>query len=115
MAIENIVLDNTQTDIITVPAGKQYAVTTVMVCNTYDPAQGDAGTKTDIFDMHFIKSGEALGVGNMVVRSITLPAGETFTFDTEKMVLAEGDKISFVGGTALASSNLTATLSYLEV
>jgi len=115
MAINNIILDNIQTDLITVPSGMRYAITTVIVCNTYDPNLPDAGARTDVFDLHIIKSGQALGPINMIARAIELPAGETFTFDTEKVVLDPGDKVAFVGGTAAAASTLSATVSYLEV
>ena len=33
MAITNAQLTNTQLDVITVPAGKRYAITNIMVCN----------------------------------------------------------------------------------
>lgn len=111
MAIENDQLTTTQKDVITVPAGKSYAITTVLVCNT-DSAD------TAQFDMHFIKSGEALSnTTTMVVNNLTLPAGETFTFDSEKIVLDAGDKISFVAGPDIGAglTNLAATVSYLEV
>jgi len=46
-----------------------------------------------------------------------LPAGETFTFDSERMVLDSSDMISFE--TQLTSgagaTDLSATVSYLEV
>lgn len=111
MAIENDQLTTTQKDIITVPTGKSYALTTVLVCNT-DSAD------TAQFDMHLIKSGEALSNSvTMVVNNLTLPAGETFTFDSEKIVLEEGDKLSFVAGPDIGAglTNLAATVSYLEV
>jgi len=48
----------------------------------------------------------------MVVRNLILPAGETFTFDSEKIILEEGDKIVLLGE---SPTNLSATVSYLEV
>jgi hypothetical protein len=48
----------------------------------------------------------------MVVRSLELPAGETFTFDSEKIVLEAGDKIVALGE---SPTNLVATVSFLEV
>lgn len=111
MAIENDQLTTTQKDIITVPAGKSYALTTVLVCNT------DASNAAQ-FDMHLIKSGEALSNSvTMVVNNLILPAGETFTFDSEKIVLSAGDKLAFVAGPDIGSglTNLAATVSYLEV
>jgi len=55
-----------------------------------------------------------------VINNLELPAGETFTFDSEKIVLDVGDKISFVAEPDLGApnaglTNLSATVSYLEV
>jgi len=114
MAIVNQRLTTTQLDILTVPAGKSYAITNIMVCNTdYSSSGLDAS-----FDMHLIINGEPLSnAKTMVVKEMTLPVGETFTFDSEKIVLEAGDKISFVAEPDAGSGNvnLAATVSYLEV
>lgn len=111
MAIENQQLTTGQLDLLTVPASKEYAITTVMVCNK-------DSSSTASFDMHLVKSGEAVANNKtIIVNELSLPPGETFTFDSEKIVLGEGDKLSFVAepdiGAAL--TNLVATVSYLEV
>ena len=111
MAIENAQLTTTQLDILTVPAGKSYAITTVMVCNTNSI---DAAS----FDMHLIKDGQALSnIETMIVKELDMPAKETYTFDSEKIILSEGDKISFVAEPDIGATltNLVATVSYLEV
>lgn len=118
MAIVNQTLTTAQLDIITVPAGKQYAITNILVCNTYDPGAGDAASHDAVFDLHLIPNGQALSnVRTCVVRQLTLPAGETFTFDTERIVLEAGDIVAFVAEPNLGSGNtdLAATVSYLEV
>lgn len=118
MAIENDQLTITQKDILTVPAGKSYAITTILVCNTYSQNDPTPENHSAQFDLHFIKSGEALANKvTCVVRDLILPAGETFTFDSEKIVLEAGDKISFVAGPDIGSglTDLAATVSYLEV
>ena len=120
MAIENAQLTDTQLDLLTVPSGKSYAITNIMVVNTYSPNGASPENETASFDMHFIKDGQPLGnQTTCVVRELELPAGETFTFDSEKIVLTEGDTLSFVaqpewsgGG---GNTNLTAMVSYLEV
>lgn len=118
MAIVNNQLQTTQLDALEVPAGKRYAITNVMVCNTYSPSGASPSTNSANFDMHLIPSGSALSNSvTCVVRELTLPAGETFTFDSEKIVLEEGDKVSFVAGPDIGGNltNLAATVSYLEV
>lgn len=118
MAIVNYQLTNTQLDALTVPAGKRYAITNVLVCNTYSPSGASPGTRDANFDMHLIPNGSSLNNAvTCVVRELTLPAGETFTFDSERIVLEPGDKISFVASPNLGSglTDLAATISYLEV
>ena len=113
MAIENAQLTTTQQDLLVVPGNVPHgwAITNIMVCNS-------SSADTASFDMHLIKSGEALSnTKTIVVRELTLPAGETFTFDSEKVVLSPGDKVSFVAEPDIGggNTNLVATVSYLEV
>ena len=118
MAIENARLTDTQLDLIEVPAGKTYAITNIIVCNTYSPTGASPENETATFDMHLLKNGQALSnTVTCVVRELSLPAGETFTFDTEKIVLEAGDKLSFVADpdVGAGNTNLSAMVSYLEV
>jgi hypothetical protein len=110
MAIVNQQLTTTQLDMITVPANKSYAITNILVCNN--------GVATASFDMHLIPQSSSLSNAvTRVINNLELPPGETFTFDSEKIVLEVGDKIAFVAEPDIGSSltNLSATVSYLEV
>ena len=49
----------------------------------------------------------------MVVKELPVPGGETFTFDSEKIILEAGDKIVLLG--AHNPSRLSATVSFMEV
>lgn len=111
MAIVNQQLTTTQLDIVTVPASKSYAITNILVCNNHASA-------TASFDLHLIPQSSSLSNAvTRVINNLTLPAGETFTFDSEKIVLEAGDKISFVAEPSIGGSltSLAATVSYLEV
>ena len=111
MARVNAQLTTTQLDIVTVPASTRYAITNILVCN--NDATDDAS-----FDLHFIPSGDPLdNAVTRVINGLTLPAGETFTFDSEKIVLGAGDKVAFVASPDAGGGNsdLSATVSYLEV
>ena len=123
MAIVNAQLNTTNVEILDptgsvtapytggVPQGKSYAVTNILVCNT------DLSS-TASFDMHLVPFGDTVdNAVTAVVRNLELPPGETFTFDSERIVLNQGDKIVFVaepddGG---GLTTLAATVSYLEV
>lgn len=118
MAIVNYQLTDTQLDAITVPAGKRYAITNILICNTYSPSGANPSTRDATFDLHLIPNGESLSNNvTCVVRELTLPAGETFTFDSERIVLEEGDQVTFVASPDIGSglTDLAATISYLEV
>ena len=110
MAIVNAQLTTNRLDAITVPAGKSYAVTNILVCNT--------GTADSEFDLHFVASGNALSNKvTRVINNLTLPGGETFTFDSERIVLEAGDTVSFIAGPSISGvlTDLATTVSYLEV
>jgi len=114
MSIANALIVTQDTTILTVPTDTSYAITTILVCNTFMPAPGpvsDEGLAT--FDLHIAKNGQAIGDQNMVVNTLTLPPGETFTFDTEKIVLDAGDYVAISSSSPLGV--LSATISYLEV
>jgi len=118
MAIVNAQLTTTQNDVLTVPANKSYAITNILVCNTYSPSDSNPQNHNASFDMHIIPSTQALNNKvTCVVRELELPAGETFTFDSEKIVLEDGDKISFVSEPDIGGNltDLAVTVSYLEV
>ena len=122
MAIKNAQLKDTPTNILDpdsevaapftggVPGGKSYAITNILVCNV--SSSNDAS-----FTMHLIPYGENLNLDvTTIVRNLTLPPEETFTFDSERIVLEEGDKIVFVATPGSGGlTTLAATVSYLEV
>ena len=67
--------------------------------------------------MHFVPAaGSYSDTVTSVVRRLELPAGETFTLDTEKVVLDAGDSVQ-VNGSASASGTgrLACTVSYLDI
>lgn len=127
MAIINEQVSTTQAPTLNVPEGKSYAITNILVCNTYNPTAGDANTHNASFDLHFVRNGDNLAnERTCVVRELNLPAGETFTFDTERIVLEEFDRVILIGQPGRyddpnnpdPDNNLTdlaVTISYLEV
>lgn len=118
MAIENAQLTTGDLDVLIVPAGETWAITSIMVANTYSPNDPSPETHDASFDMHFRKDQQARdNKVTCVVRELNLPAGETFTFDTEKIVLTEGCKVTFVAQPDIGSSltDLSVSISYLRV
>ena len=122
MAIIQSTLTTAQLDLLTVPTGKTQAITNIVVCNTFSPFGASPETREAAFTMYITKAADAntpgaIGPASTVVKDLVLPAGETFTFDSERIVLESNDMISFE--TQLTSgagaTDLSATVSYLEV
>lgn len=113
MSIANRQILAGNNELLQVPPDTSYGVTTIMICNTYDPDGVAPENETSTFDLHFVPSGSAQSDSvTVVVRKLSLPAGETFTFDTEKVSLGAGDRVVVVGD---STENLAATISYLEM
>lgn len=79
------------------------AITTVIVCNT------TAADKT--VTLYAVPNGGSAGDSTMIVNTLTVPAGDTVSFDQEKMVLGAGDELKAI----CSASGLTATVSTLVV
>jgi hypothetical protein len=80
------------------------AITTIIVCNT------EVADRT--LTLYAIPTpGTTASSANMIVKALTIPAGDTISFDQEKMVLATGDEIRAI----CSASGLTATVSTLAV
>lgn len=110
MAINSALILDTDTTILSVPSGKKYAITTILVCN-YAGTTNSANDSS--FNMHVIAgSGGVKSNANLVLNAISMPAQETFTFNVERLILEEGDRVVL---NSPDSDLLSATISYLEV
>src|SRR5210317_986282 len=109
MAIVNSGIATTDTTLLTVPSGKKYALTTLLVCNT--ATDDGTGSNDAQFDCHIVPSGQSKLSTNLILNNLIVSAADTFTFATERLILEDGDRVILVGA---APANLVATLSYLE-
>jgi hypothetical protein len=110
MAIQSVAIGTGNTTLYT--STNNNAVTTIMICNTatYDPLNPTVGLT--YLDLHFVASTDGISSTNLVVNQLPVPAGETVTFDTEKIILANGDRVV---ASSASPANLVATISTLEV
>ena len=110
MAIQSTAIGTSNTTLYT-SAGNT-AVTCIWVCNTatYDPLNPTTGLT--YLDLHFVKTGDGITTTNLIVNQLPVPAGETVTFDTEKIILDNGDRVI---SSSAAPANLVATVSTLGV
>lgn len=70
--------------------------------------------------MHIVPNGDPIDDQvTRVINDLPLALKETFTLDTEKIILGSGDKITFFARPAAADSSnktdLSATISYVEI
>jgi hypothetical protein len=86
------------------------AIATIIVCNT--------SASSINLTLYAVPSGKTPSANpeTTIVSALTIPAGETVSFDQEKMVLANGDQIDAVASVAYsAGQGLVATVSTLAV
>jgi hypothetical protein len=84
MALTNTLISSTTTTAIFSSAGSN-AITTMIFCNT----GGVDGTLT----VYAVASGNVIGTSTTILSAVPLPSTETFTLDTEKLILGQGDVI----------------------
>lgn len=127
MAVKGFRLQNADLTLLEPTVGQSLAITNIMVCN-------NSNSDSASFSMHLVANGDPISDGTVpgptnsrVINNLTLAPEETFTFDNEKIVLAEGDKLVIFaepavetyqanpGDPVLNLTNLGAVVSYLEV
>jgi hypothetical protein len=110
MAIYNTAVPQGSAGILDSGSGNR-AITTVIVCNytAFNPSAPTSG-ESKLY-LYAVPSGGTTGNGTMIVNGLPIPAGETVTFDNEKLVLADGDQLYAVTDV----NSLTATVSVLAV
>lgn len=101
MAITNTAILATNTTIYS--SSGNNAITTVIICNT--------GVADRTLTLHAVPNSGSASTTNMIVNTLTVPAGETVSFDQEKMVLSNGDSLVAVAD----NTGLSATVSTLAV
>ena len=89
MAITNTEVNGT-VDVLTVPAGKSYAITSILITNI-GPEDATGGENSN-FTLYAV-TGSYNANSSMIVNNALLPGAETFTLDSEKIVLSAGDFI----------------------
>ena len=110
MAITNITLDDAvpgTTQTILIAASGNIAITVIYLCNT------DTITRT--MDVYAVPGGGAAVIGNKIYDAISIPAGDTFTIDTEKLVLTTLDEIRVIPLEADTTTAVIATVSTLGI
>lgn len=101
--VSNVVVGTSNTDIVTVPALKTYAVVLVNFCNT-------SGTGDETVSLWCVPSGGSASDTTAVWKGSLIEALQTRKFDG-KFLMAAGDKLIALS----ANGTITATISYIEI
>ena len=80
------------------------AVTNVYFCNY--------GGSSVTVDVYLVPNGGSAANTNIIYKTISIPAANTFVMDTEKLILGNGDSLQ---ASASAATSVTATISYLSI
>lgn len=83
-------------------SNNQNAVTAIMFCN-------NSPINTSL-SMWMVPSGQALATSMQVLAGISMPAGETFSIDSERFILENGDSVY---AQVVDSNTVQATISYM--
>jgi len=102
MAINNIFLGTTNTDIIVSAANE--AITVIYFCNT----SGSAVT----IQVYAVPNGDSPTTQNKIYQDVSIPAGDTYIVDKERLVLEAGDRIV---ATCSVPGVVSTTVSSMEV
>ena len=93
-------------------AGQTTAVTNIIVCNTGTPSATDETVNNCTLTVNLVRFGQVSNDTNTIVKSLTVPAGETVFFSDEKIILDSSDQIRAAASTG---NLLSITVSSLAV
>jgi hypothetical protein len=89
------------------------AITTLIVSNVnpFNPASPTVGQSS--LNLFIVPGGGTPNFRNLIVSALPLPAGETFTFDNEKIVMGNGDTLvaTATAPTGIAANAVSLTLT----
>lgn len=105
MSIKSTEITTSGSSIFVCPADEEHAITCMIFCN-------DNITTDLLLSIRLVKSGDNTTTSpNKIISNLSIPHGETFTFDSERIVLDGGD---YVHATA-DNTGLMATVSTIRV
>lgn len=83
---------------------QEHAITCMIFCNT---------SASDVnLNLYAVPDGLSVAPQTQIIKDLSIPAGETFTFDSEKVILSTDDRIRAI---ASADNRLSVTVSSMRV
>lgn len=110
MAINSTLITTLGQDIFTCPGTpttdeREYAVTCMVFCNY--------SNDDELLSVWAMPTSASVNEVYLLIKDLLVPAGETFSFDTEKIVLSTGQKVR--AQTSSSNTRLTVTVSSMRV
>lgn len=102
MAILSTTLSTSATSVLT--SSGDMVATTMYFCNN--------GASSATFTLHAVPNGGTADGTNIVYSSVPLTAYDTYTIDTEKLILSNGDSLRALSS---VSGNVVCTVSYIGI
>jgi hypothetical protein len=103
MTVKSTVLSQSLQEVLTVGVSQQFAVTSMFFCNYTE-------SNTEI-DVYIVAAGKTPTNDNKIIHRLLISPGDTFTFDTEKIILDSADSIQ----ARVNTSGVSCTVSYVRV
>lgn len=111
MAILSTSLQDTATA-ISPNLSADVAITVMLFCNNNTPDPLDNTSGREFIDVYVVPNGGSATNENRVMNQIPVDAGDTFTFDTVRLVLNPGDRVFALSTNA---GIISATISYVLI
>ena len=105
--IANTIIANSATDILENPidgTASAYAGVGMFLCNSE--------ASNEIINLYAVPSGQVASTDNVIIKSLTVKAGDTCEFSAEKFLLNKGESIVASGTNG---NLLRATITYTEI
>ena len=112
MALSSALINNDPDPTTVYTSVGNNAITTIIVCNTATYNPSSPATGLTYLSVWAVKNLASRGDINLIVNALPVPAGETVSFDQEKIVLENGDSIVAY---CPSPANLAMTISTLPV
>jgi len=106
MSLANASLSTSDTDVFTCSNAGGSAITSIVFFNS--------DTVTHNVNLHACPAGEAHVVENQLIK-VAIPAGESYTPDLGKLILADTDVLTALNDEANTTTAVGCTVSYLDL
>jgi len=115
VSIKNTLIDDTLQPISPTASevsNKDFAITVIFFCNLNSRDLLDVNTGREFINVHVASAGDPPNLENKIINQLPLDAGDTFTFNTERLILSADD---IIYASATTSGSVSATVSYIKI